>query len=84
MRAADQILAILLESHPQGMSGAEISKATKLGALRMYPALGKLEADGIIESEWEKPEPTHEPRRRLYWLADRAALSQHEPSQTEG
>ena len=53
-----------------GSSGAQISQGARVGTARLYPALAKMERDGVITSEWEKPEslPDSHPRRRLYWV----------------
>ncbi|WP_342163005.1 helix-turn-helix domain-containing protein [Methylobacterium sp. SD21] len=69
MTAADRLLEVLAGAAPTGMSSAELCKATGLGPARAFPALHALEQRGAISSEWEKPEPGFEPRRRLYWIA---------------
>ena len=61
-----------LSAHP-GSSGADISKATEIGAGRLYPELAVLENAGKVTAQWDPPEARADggPRRRLYWVANR-------------
>jgi len=65
-----KLLKLLLDDPKRPRSGAEISKATKLGSGTMYPLLQRLEIAKWIEGEWEDVEPSEvgRPRRRLYKL----------------
>jgi hypothetical protein len=67
--AGNRIINALAGAAPHGMSSAELCKVTGLGPARAFPALAALERQGLITSEWEKPSPAFEPRRRLYWIA---------------
>lgn len=51
---------------PSRASGWPISRLAGIGVGRTYPALARLEASGVLVSEWsEGPRP----RRRVYRLA---------------
>jgi len=66
-----KVLRLLLEKPREGRSGAEISKATRVGSGTLYPMLARLETAGWLTSEWEVIDP-HEvgrPRRRFYRLS---------------
>jgi PadR family transcriptional regulator PadR len=61
-------LRLLLEHPLEGLSGAQISRATKVGSGTLYPLLGRWEAVGWVTSEWENVDPSEvgRPRRRFY------------------
>jgi len=65
-----KVLRFLLEKPREGRSGAEMSKATKVGSGTLYPMLVRLEAAGWLNSEWEVIDPSEagRPRRRFYKL----------------
>jgi PadR family transcriptional regulator PadR len=65
-----KLLKFMIESPRQGRSGAEISKATKVGSGTMYPLLQRLEMAKWIEGEWENIDPSDagRPKRRFYKL----------------
>ena len=65
-----KVLRFLLETPREGRSGAEMSKATKVGSGTLYPMLARLEAAGWLTSEWEVIDPSEagRPRRRFYRL----------------
>ena len=65
-----KVLRFLLEKPREGRSGAEMSKATKVGSGTLYPMLARLEAAGWLTSEWEAIDPSEagRPRRRFYKL----------------
>ncbi len=65
-----KVLRFLLETPREGRSGAEMSKATKVGSGTLYPMLARLEAAGWLSSEWEMVDPSEvgRPRRRFYKL----------------
>jgi PadR family transcriptional regulator PadR len=65
-----KVLRFLLETPREGRSGAEMSKATKVGSGTLYPMLARLEAAGWLSSEWEAIDPREagRPRRRFYKL----------------
>lgn len=65
-----KVLRFLMETPREGRSGAEMSKATKVGSGTLYPMLARLEAAGWLTSEWEviNPSEAGRPRRRFYKL----------------
>jgi len=65
-----KVLRFLLEKPREGRSGAEMSKATRVGSGTLYPMLARLEAAGWLTSEWEAIDPREagRPRRRFYKL----------------
>jgi DNA-binding PadR family transcriptional regulator len=65
-----KVLRFLLETPREGRSGAEMSKATKVGSGTLYPMLARLESAGWLTSEWEVIDPREagRPRRRFYKL----------------
>jgi PadR family transcriptional regulator len=70
------------------LSGAEISRATKLASGTLYPILFRLERAGWLESRWEVEDPKAlgRPRRRFYRVTAlgaqnvRAAIKDLEPA----
>jgi PadR family transcriptional regulator, regulatory protein PadR len=83
-----KVLGALLSSGQVELSGAEISRATKLASGTLYPILFRLERAGWLESHWEKDDPKAlgRPRRRLYHVTAlgarnaRAAVKDLEPA----
>lgn len=69
-RASLLLLAVLLESSTEWRYGLELGKEARLTSGTFYPALRRLENDGIVESRWEEIDPSEEgrPRRRFYRL----------------
>src|SRR5258707_12491821 len=65
-----KVLRFLMETPRERRSGAEMSKATKVGSGTLYPMLARLEAAGWLTSEWEVIDPSEagRPRRRFYRL----------------
>lgn len=65
-----KLLKLLLENPQEGLSGAQISKAAKIGSGTMYPLLQRLEFAKWIEGEWEVVDPAEvgRPKRRFYKL----------------
>lgn len=65
-----KVLRFLMETPREGRSGAEMSKATKVGSGTLYPMLARLEVAGWLASEWEVIDPSEvgRPRRRFYRL----------------
>ena len=63
-----KVVTGLMSGMPEGISGAEIARSTKLASGTIYPILLRLEEAGWVESHWETGDP-HElgrPRRRFY------------------
>jgi PadR family transcriptional regulator, regulatory protein PadR len=65
-----KILGTLMTDKSDGLSGAEIGRATKLPSGTLYPILLRLEQAGWLESCWEAetPQELGRPRRRFYQL----------------
>jgi len=65
-----QVLKALLNASAEGLSGADISKSTRLGSGTMYPLLQRLEGAGWIRGAWENIDPSAmgRPARKLYKL----------------
>jgi PadR family transcriptional regulator PadR len=82
-----KVLGALLSSGRIELSGADISRATKLTSGTLYPILFRLERAGWLESRWEEEDPRalKRPRRRLYQVTPlgarnaRAAVKDLEP-----
>jgi PadR family transcriptional regulator PadR len=69
-RASLLLLAALLESSTEWRYGLELGKGSRMTSGTLYPALRRLENDGIVESRWEEIDPSEvgRPRRRFYRL----------------
>ena len=65
-----KVLGTLMNHRPDGLSGADIGRATKLQSGTLYPILLRLEQAGWLESCWEAetPQELGRPRRRFYQL----------------
>jgi DNA-binding PadR family transcriptional regulator len=65
-----RVLRLFLEAPREERSGAQISRAVKIGSGTLYPLLARFESVGWLSSAWEAIDPTVEgrPRRRLYRL----------------
>ena len=65
-----KVLAILMSSLRDELSGAEIGRETKLASGTLYPILLRLEHAKWLESRWETEDPKAlgRPRRRFYRL----------------
>jgi DNA-binding PadR family transcriptional regulator len=63
-----KVLAALLSSPRDELSGAEIGRTSKLASGTLYPILLRLEGAGWLQSRWEREEPSElgRPRRRFY------------------
>ena len=61
----NKILDALKAAPKNGLSGAELEKATGLWSEPLYGALARMEHDGRVRSEWVN-DPC--PGRRLYYL----------------
>jgi PadR family transcriptional regulator, regulatory protein PadR len=78
-----KVLGQVIEAPLEGLSGAEISKATGIASGTLYPILFRLEKAGWLESAWENVDASEigRPRKRLYRMTSvgareaRAALS---------
>jgi PadR family transcriptional regulator PadR len=65
-----KLMRFLVDQPTIGRSGAEISRATKVGSGTLYPLLARLESVGWLKSEWENIDASEagRPRRRYYKL----------------
>lgn len=74
-----KVLRFLMETPRDGRSGAEMSKATKVGSGTLYPMLARLETAGWLTSEWEVIDPSEagRPRRRFYRLTGNGQRNAH-------
>lgn len=65
-----KMLKLFIEKPQENLSGAEISRATRIRSGTLYPLLARFESAGWLTSEWEAIDPKEEgrPRRRLYKL----------------
>lgn len=87
-----KVLRLYLMTPRTDRSGAEISKATGVGAGTLYPMLARLEDAGWFESEWENVDPSEagRPRRRFYRMTGlgqtraRAALAEFQIPSFDG
>lgn len=72
-----KVLGTLMNNRPDGLSGAEIGRATRLQSGTLYPILLRLEQAGWLESYWETetPQELGRPRRRFYQLTAVGAKS---------
>ena len=72
-----KVLATLMASPNEELSGADIGRTTKLASGTLYPILMRLEQAGWVESRWETGEPSllGRPRRRLYQMTALGARS---------
>lgn len=63
-----KVLGVLMANRSEGLSGAEIGRATRLLSGTLYPLLLRLEDAGWLESKWESeaPQKLGRPRRRIY------------------
>jgi PadR family transcriptional regulator, regulatory protein PadR len=57
-----QVLAEFLQSPADWKYGYDISRNTKLKPGSLYPMLMRLEDRGLLEAQWENPEPGRPPR----------------------
>lgn len=65
-----KVLKVLMVCHKAGISGAEITRSTKLASGTLYPILFRLENAGWLDSDWEEVNPSvvKRPRKRFYHL----------------
>lgn len=73
-----RILRALLDDGSGQHYGLELSRRAAVGVGALYPALGRLEADGWVTSKWEDVDESVEGRRRRRYyqltpLGERAA-----------
>src|SRR5688500_1531791 len=63
-----KVLQVFLQEPTQSVAGSDIAAQTHLPSGTLYPILLRLEAVGLLKSQWEKIDPAKEgrPRKRLY------------------
>jgi DNA-binding PadR family transcriptional regulator len=63
-----KVLAALMSSSKDGLSGAQVAREAKLASGTLYPILLRLEQAKWLESWWEDEDPSilGRPRRRFY------------------
>ena len=64
-----RVLRVFL-NQSNGLSGADLTRQTKLMSGTIYPVLARLERADWLKSQWEQIDPseTGRPRKRLYKL----------------
>lgn len=83
-----KVLAALLSSPRDELSGADIGRVTNLASGTLYPILLRLEGAGWLQSRWEREIPSvlGRPRKRLYRVTAvgaknaKAAVKEFEPA----
>ena len=65
---AIRLLAALVAKAQAWRYGYDLSKETGLTPGTLYPLLARLEAQGLLESEWREPERDGRPPRHAYRL----------------
>ena len=77
-----QITALVLQAVASGRHyGFDIMEACGLPSGTVYPALRRLEREGLLRSDWEKTKDAHaagRPRRRTYRLTNTGREALHE------
>jgi DNA-binding PadR family transcriptional regulator len=68
--ALERVLRAFLADPTADRYGYDLMKAAKLPSGTLYPMLARLEADGLVTSDWEQPRPDAggRPPRRFYRL----------------
>lgn len=66
-RAADEFRVLMAMRDGEPAYGYPLSQASRVRPGRMYPALARLIAQGLVEDGWGQPAPGH-PSRRWYRL----------------
>jgi DNA-binding PadR family transcriptional regulator len=68
--ALERVLRVFLEDPQAERYGYDLMKAAKLPSGTLYPMLARLQADGLVSSEWEEPraDAGGRPPRRYYRL----------------
>ncbi|MCF2132159.1 PadR family transcriptional regulator [Streptomyces griseoincarnatus] len=63
----ERVLQVFLEDPVAPRYGYSLMKAAKLASGTLYPILTRLEAEGMVTSQWETP-TQESPRPRKYYL----------------
>lgn len=70
---ARRVLAVLLEARGRWSHGYELAKQADVMSGTLYPLLIRLEAQGLLEAEWQPPADAGRPPRHAYRLTARGA-----------
>jgi PadR family transcriptional regulator, regulatory protein PadR len=65
---ARALLAALAGARDRWSHGYELSSLTGIKSGTLYPLLIRLEAQGYLEAEWQRPLPSGQPPRHAYRL----------------
>lgn len=65
---ARALLGALLEAGPGWSHGYELASLTGIQSGTLYPLLIRLEAQGLLEAEWQQPAAGGRPPRHAYRL----------------
>lgn len=71
----ERLLRAFLVDPTAGRYGYDLMKVAKLASGTLYPALSRLEAEGIVRSEWQTPQEGVERPRKNYYLDGEAGIS---------
>ena len=76
-RVVERILLAMISDPARPMYGLELSRLAHLKSGTLYPALARLEAAGLVTSEWEDgvPSEAERPMRRYYRLTGEGATA---------
>ena len=66
----ERVLRVLLDDTSAPRYGYDLMKAARLTSGTLYPMLARLQADGLVTSEWEPPpqDASGRPPRKYYQL----------------
>lgn len=67
-RQAHVLLSVLARSGQEWRHGYELAQASGLRSGTLYPLLIRLEAQGLLEAEWQQPTGPGRPPRHAYRL----------------
>ena len=65
---ARMVLAVLLDADGQWSHGYELARRADVKSGTLYPLLIRLEAQGYLEAEWQRPAEGGRPPRHAYRL----------------
>lgn len=65
---ARKVLSVLLDARGEWSHGYELARSAGIQSGTLYPLLIRLEAQGYLEAEWQKPSERGRPPRHAYRL----------------
>lgn len=81
---AHALLAALLDAGGRWSYGYELASMTGIKSGTLYPLLIRLEAQGLLEAEWQQPVASGRPPRHAYRLtASGRRLARHEATEPD-